>query len=266
MPHPLGLITLLTDFGDRDYFVASMKGVILSINPDVRIVDISHQIAPRQITEAGYVLKSCYRYFPDGTIHVGVVDPGVGSSRRPLIVSTSHYYFLAPDNGLLSDVLGEECNVEIRQIENQRYRLEAKGATFGGRDLFAPAAAWLSKGESFDSFGQPVHDPVRRSIEEPVWQGHTLVGKIIYVDRFGNLISNITTTHLEQTRSVTQCPVPTICIGKQEIEGLLASYSDGTPDCPQALVNSNGLVEIFMKEESAANRLGLGSGERITIL
>ena len=265
MPHPLGLITLLTDFGDRDYFVASMKGVILTINPDVRIVDISHQIAPHQIAEAGYVLKSCYRHFPDGTIHVGVVDPGVGSSRRPLIVSTSRYYFLAPDNGLLSDVVREECNVEIRQIENQRYRLEAKGATFDGRDLFAPAAAWLSKGESFDSFGQPVHDPIRRSIEEPVWQCHTLVGKIVYVDRFGNLISNITTKHMEQARSITQCPVPTICIGRQKIEGLLASYSDGMPDSPQALVNSNGSVEIFMKEGRAANRLGLGSGERITI-
>ena len=265
MPHPLGLITLLTDFGDRDYFVASMKGVILTINPDVRIVDISHQISPHQIAEAGYVLKSCYRHFPDGTIHMVVVDPGVGSSRRPLIISTSRYYFLAPDNGLLSDVVREESNVEIRQIENQRYRLEAKGATFDGRDLFAPAAAWLSKGAPVSSFGRVIDDPVNLSIAKPTWQNHVLVGQIVYVDRFGNLISNITTTHLEQTRSVTQRPIPTICIGRQIIQGLLASYSDGMPDSPQALVNSNGSVEIFMKEGSAANRLGLGSGERITI-
>ena len=265
MPHPLGLITLLTDFGDRDYFVASMKGVILTINPDVRIVDISHQIAPHQITEAGYVLKSCYRYFPEGTIHVAVVDPGVGSARRPLIAKSERYFFLAPDNGLLTPILAEESEMEVREIENADYRLTSPGHTFDGRDLFAPAAAWLSKGEAFDSFGQPVYDPIWRSIEEPVWQGHTLMGKIIYVDRFGNLISNITTKHLEQTRSVTQCPVPTISIGRQKIEGLLASYSDGTPDCPQALLNSNGSVEIFMKEGSAANRLGLGSGERITI-
>ena len=159
----------------------------------------------------------------------------------------------------------EESNVEIRQIENQRYRLETKGATFDGRDLFAPAAAWLSKGVPISSFGRVIDDPISLSIAGPTWQNHVLVGQIVYVDRFGNLISNITTKHLEQTRSVTHSPIPTIYIGRQKIQGLLASYSDGTPDCPQALVNSNGSVEIFMKEGSAADRLGLGSGERITI-
>jgi len=265
MPHPLGLITLLTDFGDQDSFVASMKGVILTINPQVSFVDLSHHVSPHSVEEAAYLLESCYRYFPEGTVHVAVVDPGVGSARRPLIAKSERYFFLAPDNGLLTPILAEESEIEVREIENADYRLTSPGHTFDGRDLFAPAAAWLSKGEAFDLFGQPVHDPIRRSLGEPMWQGHSLVGKIIYVDRFGNLISNITSKHLGQIRSITQCPIPTICIGRQKIQGLLASYSDGTPDCPRALVNSNGLIEIFLKEESAANRLGLGSGERITI-
>ena len=140
MPPAGPFITLLTDFGDRDWFVASMKGVILSICPEARLVDLSHQVTPHQIHEAAYLLKSCYRYFPGGTIHVSVVDPGVGSARRPLLVSTSRYYFLAPDNGLLTYVLEEGEGVEIRRIENRRYRLEADGATFDGRDPFAPAA------------------------------------------------------------------------------------------------------------------------------
>jgi len=143
MPTAISLITLLTDFGEQDYFVASMKGVMLNINPQVRIVDLSHRVAPYHIEDAGYLLKSSCHYFPVGTIHVAVVDPGVGSARRPLMVSTSRYFFLAPDNGLLSAVLKGEQSTEIRQIENKQYRLDSEGATFDGRDIFAPAAAWL---------------------------------------------------------------------------------------------------------------------------
>ncbi|MDE3225614.1 MAG: SAM-dependent chlorinase/fluorinase, partial [Nitrospirota bacterium] len=130
MPSAISVITLLTDFGTRDYFVASMKGVILNINSQTRIVDLSHEVAPQQVAEAAYLLKSSYRYFPDGTIHVAVVDPGVGSSRRPLLVTTSRYFFIAPDNGLLSYIFEEETGVEVRVIENKQYRLDSEGATF----------------------------------------------------------------------------------------------------------------------------------------
>ncbi|HSN05407.1 MAG TPA: SAM-dependent chlorinase/fluorinase, partial [Nitrospira sp.] len=130
MPRALPVITLLTDFGDRDWFVASMKGVILTINPVARIVDLSHQITPHRIEEAAYCLQSCYRHFPEGTVHVAVVDPGVGSNRRPILAKTARYYFVAPDNGLLTPVLHEESDVAIRQLENPQYRLESPGGTF----------------------------------------------------------------------------------------------------------------------------------------
>ena len=154
MPHPLGLITLLTDFGDRDSFVASMKGVILTINPHATIVDLSHHVPPHSVEDAAYLLKSCYRYFPKGTVHVAVVDPGVGSARRPLIAKSEHYFFLAPDNGLLTPILAGDSEVEVREIENADYRLTPRRRTFDGRDLFAPAAAWLTRQQPFASFGQ----------------------------------------------------------------------------------------------------------------
>ncbi|MEK7268940.1 MAG: SAM-dependent chlorinase/fluorinase, partial [Nitrospirota bacterium] len=153
MPSAISVVTLLTDFGERDYFVASMKGVILNINPQARIVDLSHQVGPQQVDEAAYLLKSSYRYFPDGSVHVAVVDPGVGSARRPLLVTTSRYFFVAPDNGLLSYIYQEEAGVEVRQIENKQYRLDSEGTTFDGRDLFAPAAAWLTRGQPPGSYG-----------------------------------------------------------------------------------------------------------------
>ena len=265
MPHPLGLITLLTDFGDRDYFVASMKGVILSINPDVRIVDLSHQIAPYQVDEAGYVLKSCYRYFPEGTIHVAVVDPGVGSARRPLIAKSERYFFLAPDNGLLTPILAEESEMEVREIENTDYRLTSPGHTFDGRDLFAPAAAWLAKGEPVSSFGRVIDNPVRRSIADPIWQGQSLVGQIEYVDRFGNLISNMTVKHIQEFLTAAGRQDPVIHIGASTIHGLVASYSEGSSDTPSALINSCGKLEIFLDRNHAAQRLQIAVGGEIRL-
>src|SRR6185436_3140292 len=167
MPGATSLITLLTDFGERDYFVASMKGVILNINPQARIIDLSHEVSPHNVREAGYLLRSCYRYFPEGTIHLAVVDPGVGTTRRPLLVTTSRYNFLAPDNGLLTNVLQDELAVEVRTIENKQYRLDAEGATFDGRDLFAPAAAWLSRGQAPGTYGPLIRDHVTLALAEP---------------------------------------------------------------------------------------------------
>ncbi len=265
MPLATPLITLLTDFGERDYFVASMKGVILNINPQARIVDLSHHVTAHDVTDAAYLLKSCYRYFPDGTIHVAVVDPGVGSQRRPLLVSSSRYFFIGPDNGVFTHVCQEESGVEVRQIENRQYRLDSDGATFDGRDLFAPAAAWLTKGQSIGSFGRLVPNYERLSIPEPAWDKHVMAGQIVYIDRFGNLISNLTAYHLKEVRSLTKRPDPYVRIGGHTIDGVGRSYAEGSPDQPQALMNSNGYVEVFVKEGRAAERLNVSRGARIEL-
>ncbi len=265
MPHPSGLITLLTDFGDQDVFVASMKGVILTINPHTTLVDLSHHVPPHSIEDAAYLLKSCYRYFPDGTVHVAVVDPGVGSARRPLLLKTARFYFLGPDNGLFSHILKDEDEVEIREIESRQYRLESPGHTFDGRDLFAPCAAWLAKGTPPSSFGRIIHDPVTLSIIEPSRQGDKLVGRIEHVDQFGNLISNLTLRHLEEAYVARNHRQLSVRIGEQIIEGLVVNYGEGMADQPSALINSNGRLEIFVKEAPAADLLKVGRGARIEV-
>ena len=266
MPHPLGLITLLTDFGDRDSFVASMKGVILTINPQATIVDISHHVPPHSIEDAAYLLKSCYRYFPEGTVHVAVVDPGVGTERRPLGIRTARYYFLGPDNGLFSYIFDEEKEVEVRVIENQQTHLDSVGHTFDGRDLFAPAAAWLTRQQPFVSFGRLIYDFKTFTVSKPKWESMVLVGEIVHVDQFGNLISNLTPHHVKEVREVTKQSNARICIAGHTIDRLVGSYSEGDPLIPHALINSNGQIEIFLKEGSAAHIMNAARGQRVKLL
>jgi hypothetical protein len=265
VPHPLGLITLLTDFGDRDSFVASMKGVILTINPHATLVDLSHHVPPHSIEDAAYLLKFCYRYFPEGTVHVAVVDPGVGSVRRPLIAKSEHYFFLAPDNGLLTHVLADNSEMEVREIENEDYRLTSPGHTFDGRDLFAPAAAWLTKGEPLASFGRLIDDCKTFTISKPKWEALALVGEIVHVDQFGNLISNLTLHHVKEIQEVTKRPNALIRIAGHTIDGLVGSYQEGDAKLPRALINSDGQLEIFLKESSAALLLQLGKKESVRL-
>ncbi|MDE3041941.1 MAG: SAM-dependent chlorinase/fluorinase [Nitrospirota bacterium] len=265
MPHPLGLITLLTDFGDRDAFVASMKGVILTINPQATLVDLSHHVQPYSVEDAAYLLKSCYRNFPKSTVHVAVVDPGVGSARRPLIAKSEHYYFLAPDNGLLTPILADDSEMEVREIENEDYRLTSPGRTFDGRDLFAPAAAWLTRQQPFASFGRLIDDCKTFTITKPKWESMALVGEIVHVDRFGNLISNLTSHHVIEIRAVTKRPNPLIRIAGHTIDGLVGSYQEGDAQVPRALINSNGQLEIFLKEANAASVLQLGKKEAVRL-
>jgi len=264
VPDARPIITLLTDFGERDCFVASMKGVILSINSSAAIVDLSHQIASHQIQEAGYFLRSCYRYFPERTIHVAVVDPGVGTERRALLISAAGSFFVGPDNGLFTEVLEQEVGAKVWQINSPQYRLETVGSTFDGRDLFAPAAAWLSKGVPPTFFGPVVQDPIRRSVAIPVWHEELLVGKIISVDRFGNLISNITARQVREFRAAMGQTVE-IHIGTQVINELVESYSQGNRQAPSALINSSGSLEIFLQEDSAAQKLQVGVGEEVRL-
>ncbi|HEX5646739.1 MAG TPA: SAM-dependent chlorinase/fluorinase [Nitrospira sp.] len=259
------LITLLTDFGERDHFVASMKGVILSINPAVTIVDLSHQITSHQIEEAGYFLRSCYRYYPDGTIHVAVVDPGVGTARRPLLIATARAMFIGPDNGLFSEVLEQEPGAKMWQIDNKQYRLVTAGSTFDGRDVFAPTAAWLSRGVPPAFMGPAVHDPIRCAASLPIRHDELLIGKVVSIDRFGNLISNITARQVQEFRASLGDDIVEIHVGAHIINDVVGSYSQGSEKSPSALINSGGTLEIFLREESAAHRLQVGVGEEVRL-
>jgi S-adenosylmethionine hydrolase len=238
-----------------------MKGVILTIHPAVRIEDVSHHITPHRIDEAAYCLQACYRTFPDGTVHVVVVDPGVGSNRRPILVKTGRYYFVAPDNGVLTPILSVEENVEIREIENQRYRLQSPGATFHGRDVFAPAAAWLAKGAALSSFGRLVSDPVRMNWPQPRVTTRTIIGEVVYIDHFGNLITNISLAQIEAGRIGR----PEILVEEHLIGNLTANYSEGRADVLHAVINSNGMLELFLKERSASECLKIGIGAVVEI-
>jgi S-adenosylmethionine hydrolase len=265
MPHPASIITLLTDFGDRDWFVASMKGVILSINPQATIVDLTHHIGSHDVQDGAYVWKSCYKYFPDGTIHVAVVDPGVGSDRRPLIAKSSRYFFCAPDNGLLTQVFEQEGDLEVREIENKQYRLDAEGHTFDGRDVFAPAAAWLTKQQPFVSYGRVLSDAHRFPVAQPQWEQAALVGEVVYVDVFGNLITNVSLRHVKEVREITKRPNPLIRIGGHSIDGLVGCYDEGDHGPPRALINSDGQLEIFCKESSASALLNVTRHEPVKL-
>jgi len=265
MASAISLVTLLTDFGNEDYFVPSIKGVMYGINPQVRVVDISHQVPPHNVSHAARLLQSCYRYFPDGTIHVVVVDPGVGGNRRSLLVSTSRYFFLAPDNGVLSSILEEELSVEVRVIENKQYRLDSEGATFDGRDLFAPSAAWLTKGQTPGSYGKLTRDYLTLPKDEPKMNRDTLVGKIVFIDHFGNLISNITPADLQTFREVTKREPRSIQIAETVVEGIKTHYAEGATGVPEALINSNGQLEVFIKQGRAAERCPVAIGTRIEV-
>ena len=257
MPSAISVVTLITDFGDRDYFVASMKGVMLGINNQTRIIDVSHQVSPYAIEEAAFLLNSCYHYFPDGTVHVVVVDPSVGSSRRGLLVTTSRFFFVAPDNGVLSYIFENELNVEVRQIENRQFRLDSSGATFEGRDLFAPSAAWLTRGQTPGAYGRLVTDYEKLPIHKPEVRKGVLYGRVAYIDHFGNIITDITPDDIKSLQEITKNKKFSIHLGGVCIDELKTHYEQGSVETPEALINSNGYLEVFLKKESAAEKLGV---------
>jgi S-adenosyl-L-methionine hydrolase (adenosine-forming) len=260
-------ITLLTDYGTRDGYVASMKGAILSINSSVNIVDISHDIAPQDILEAAFVLRSAFSYFPVRTIHVVVVDPTVGSARKILMVSTDNYYFVAPDNGVLSLIYDIEPFSSVVQVSAEHYFRGAVSNTFHGRDIMAPVAAWLSKGNPMDNFGEPTENYLRLSFPKPkvVAEG-TLKGNIVHIDRFGNLITNVTRNDYEELRSKTPGENFKTVVGKQEINGLKNYYAQGQKGELLTLFGSSDFLEIAQTQGSAAKTLGVSRGAEIGIV
>jgi hypothetical protein len=244
-----------------------MKGVIARIAPQAHCIDLTHDIAPHSVTEGLLVLQAAYRYFPPYTIFLVVVDPGVGSQRRPLLVVTEQYRFIAPDNGILTPIYQHEQPHRIFAITAQQYFLAKVSATFHGRDLFAPVAAWLANGVDPPAFGPEIFDPIILPLPRPHWLNvNTLRGEIVYIDRFGNLISNIEVTTIEETLQRTSTTkVSSVRFRSYDIAHLSASYVEQEAGKLGALLNSWGLLELFLKQQSAQARLQAQKGEEIQV-
>lgn len=263
-----GIITLLTDFGIEDEYVGAMKGVILGIAPHARLVDITHQVAPQAIGEASYLLGAAYPYFPPGTVHIAVVDPGVGGERRAIAVATPAAVFLGPDNGLLAPVLQAEREqwgerAEVRELSNRSLWRAAVSSTFHGRDVFAPTAAHLLNGAPLADLGSVLEEVHPSTVQPPRSDVHgALHGEIVHVDRFGNCISNITRRHLKDAGLSGALRVE---IAGQHVAGLYTTYSAAPVGIPIALIGSSGHLELAVREGQASRALTVVTGTRLRV-
>ncbi|MGB9893863.1 MAG: SAM hydrolase/SAM-dependent halogenase family protein [Candidatus Saccharicenans sp.] len=258
------LVALLTDFGSRDYFVASLKGVILSINPDCQVIDLTHEIPDYGLPAAAFILWACYKFFPKETIFLTVVDPGVGSERRLILIKTDRYYFIAPDNGVLSLILSKE-RAEIYELNNKNYFITDQKTSFEGRDKMAPVAAWLSLRVPLTELGRPATSVKQLSLPEPQLRSKEIQGSIIYQDKFGNLITNISQELIVRFLDKNKGSNLGLLAGKKRISEMAPSYSLASTDKPFFMINSLGLLEIAVYKKSAAEMLGLGSGDLVVL-
>ncbi len=262
MPTPRPLITLLTDFGTRDAYVASLKGVILGLNPEARLVDLTHDIPPQDILAGAFVLAEAAPYFPPGAIHLAVVDPGVGSARRGLAARCRGRFWVGPDNGLLRLAWGESPDLSIVSLENPAFFRPEVAATFHGRDVFAPVAAHLSLGVALEQLGPAVTDPVPLPVAAPTFSADAARGEIIYVDRFGNLVANLPAGPLLDWLAGQEFHLE---VGPLRLTRLARTYADAPPGEFLALIGSHGYLEIACAQDRAARRLGLGVGQPVLI-
>jgi len=258
-------IALLTDFGEKDYFVPSLKAVIAGINPRARTIDITHEAPSFDIRAAGFILFSCYAFFPKGTVFLAVVDPGVASGRAILLAETKRYFFIGPDNGLLTLALKNERIIGLRQVTESRFWLASGKTTFEARDRMAPVAAWLTRGLSPDEFGPEVRSFRRLRLKEPLRSGPEISGEILYQDKFGNLMTNISYLIFPSTGRLKSRPGIVLDLGRTQIDRFVSSYAEAKDKRPFFLVNSLGLVEIAVREGSAARALGAKPGDPVTI-
>jgi hypothetical protein len=260
------LITFTTDFGLNDHYVGTMKGVILNINPAAMIVDICNAVQSFDVLDGALTIAQAYRYFPTETIHLVVVDPGVGTTRRPLLVTTERHVLIAPDNGVLSFVYDQEERISVRHISAEHYFLQPVSSTFHGRDVFAAIAGWLSKGVEVAKFGDEITDYARFAAPKPKPVNDKLLkGVILKADKFGNLITNITPRDLPQL--FVQDPPPfKVLVGKNEVTKMKNAYAEGTLGEVFVILNSMGFLEIASHRGSAANILGAGKGSDVGVL
>ncbi|MDO8691612.1 MAG: SAM-dependent chlorinase/fluorinase [Dehalococcoidia bacterium] len=273
------IITLTTDFGTEDYYVGVMKGVVLGINPQARLVDLTHSVGPQQVAQGSFLLGAAFRYFPQGTVHLAVVDPGVGSARRALAVQAGGYYFVAPDNGLLTHVLAElglrstataqapalvDLGSGVRAVEltNPGFRLHPVSSTFHGRDIFAPAAAYLARGTPIGDLGDEVSSLHLFPFPQPGRERRGAVsGIVIHIDHFGNLVTNIRIDDLP--------PGPVeVHVGGRTIQGISVSYADAMTSADLALLavaGSSGYLDIAARNGNAAVLLGVRLGQAVQV-
>jgi len=252
------IITLTTDYGTDDHLVGTLKGVILKINPDVTIVDITHHVAPFDLLDGALSIGSAYSYFPPKTIHVVVVDPGVGTERRPLLVSGQNQYFIAPDNGVLSLVYEREQNVAVRHANAEHYYLQPVSKTFHGRDVFAPIAAWLSKGYQTAGMGEEITDYKRFALPRPKPWDSGLRGVVMRIDSFGNLITNFREEDL--AGAVQDASLIRMQIGTHEVTHLVDTFAKGEAGVPIAYLGSSGYIEVALNKGNASKKLSVGRG------
>jgi S-adenosylmethionine hydrolase len=258
---PSGLITLLTDFGMADHFVGVMKGVILNLAPRARIVDITHEIAPYELNEAALVIAQAWSYFPKGTVHVVVVDPGVGSARRPILVEAGGHFFIAPDNGVLS-MIYDSTRHKVRVISNNKLMAREVSRTFHGRDIFAPAAAHLTRGVPPPRFGKVVDDAVRSFLIKPTrLSRREWSGAVLKVDRFGNLVTNF---HIDEFPDAKTRPIE-LRVGLERVRRFVLTYSEAAIGELVAMVGSSGYIEVAANQAFAAKLLGCGAGAPIEL-
>jgi hypothetical protein len=261
----VGIVTITTDFGVIDPYVGVMKGVMLCIDPGLTIVDITNEIEPQDIMQAAYVLSASFEYFPKGTAHLCVVDPGVGSERRPIIVEAGGHYFVGPDNGVFTEVLRKLNGAVARHITNTQKMSPLISSTFHGRDIFAPVAARLARGEPAESFG-PVVDSINM-LDLP-WETrpapNVLVGEVIYIDRFGNAVTNLTRSLVERALEESGGEAVMILIGNYIAEDIQPHYSAAyDEDGLYALYGSWDTVELFVKNGDAALLYGIEIGDDV---
>lgn len=251
-------IALITDFGTSDYFVAAMKGVISTINQDAKIFDITHDIAPQDVKSASFVLQNCYREFPAKTIFVSIVDPGVGSERRGLLVETEKYFFVAPDNGLLSFVFREAESFKVFEITNPKYFRQPVSQTFHGRDVFAPCAAYLSNGFPPNDFGGETNNFIVLPDQTPrFFADGSIEAEIVFIDRFGNLVTNLKREDLKSDFSAE--------IGGRKIENLREFFSEAGAGELFMIEGSAGFLEITVFRDSAKNLLNAEVGQKFYV-
>jgi len=265
MPGRPPVFALLTDFGTRDHYVAAVKGVLLSSCPDANIVDISHDVRPHSVLEGAYILACAYPYMPDGTIHIAVVDPGVGSARRGLVVSARGKYFVAPDNGILGYVLAGERNWRAYAIESPEFTSNRVSSTFHGRDVFAPAAVRVALGRSPSEAGPEVTDPLIPSGLFAQVQGERICGLVVHVDRFGNLITNVSEQLLRGWLAGRDPAGAVVDVGGVSVLGIRRYYSEVPVGQPIALVGSSGQLEVAVNGGSASQRFGRDVGAAVTV-
>ncbi|UCD34486.1 MAG: SAM-dependent chlorinase/fluorinase [Nitrospiraceae bacterium] len=260
------IITLTSDFGLKDSFAGLMKGVILGINPDAKIVDITHNIHRHNIFEAAQVLSMSYRYFPPTTIHIAVVDPGVGSNRRPLLVVTEDHYFIGPDNGIFTAIFESQKSnfFKVYHLTASHYFLPMRGLTFHGRDIFAPAAAWLSKGVDSHKMGDPVTDYVTVELPMPLISPGNVTGQIVSIDAFGNAISNIRLENLEPLGGIDAKDRFAVTYQNERLP-FVSYYAENSTGGLSAIINSFGQLELYVYQRSAAEERKISIGDPVSV-